>query len=446
MLMGNCVARWKNLPFNMVAEFSQYIEEQKLFSPTDHLLIAISGGVDSVVLTELCHRQGNPIALAHCNFGLRGEESDRDEQFVRKLAEQKNLPLHVIHFDTRKIAGEIHASIEETARKLRYEWFHQLLKSHGYDKLLTAHHADDNIETVLMHLFRGTGIRGLRGMLPVQGRHIRPLLALSRSGIEAWARKEGLAFVEDSSNQDTAFTRNFFRHEVLPLIRKKFPGAEANILNTITHLRDAESLYEQSLARQLKRLVHKKGKEIHVPVALLKKMEARRTLLWEIVRHYGFQSSQLDDLLHLLEAVPGKYVPSSTHRLIQHREWLVLAPVAAQEANMILVEGEGRIDFETGVLDVKSLDTRSWTLVYNPHTGQAREIQVEKSLLPFPWVLRRWKAGDYFYPEGMNRKKKKVSRFLIDQKLSKTEKERVWVLETEKKIVWVVGYRKDDRF
>lgn len=430
----------------MVEEFKKHIEEEKLFKTTDRLLIAISGGVDSVVLTELCFRLGYRITLAHCNFQLRGEESERDEAFVKELAAKKNIPLHLTRFDTAQEARKAGTSIEETARHLRYAWFDQLMKEHGYDRLLTAHHADDNIETVLMHFFRGTGIRGLRGMLPQKGLHVRPLLLTRRARIEEWAGSEGLDFVEDSSNQELEFTRNYFRKELIPSIQKKFPAAEENILDTIRHMLEAEMLYKKALDKQLKRLVQIKGNEVHIPVQLLKKSEPRRLLLWEIVRDYGFQSAQLPDLLHLLDAEPGKYVASSTHRLIQHRQWLVLAPLAGEQAQTILVEGPGSYDFPLGKLELKWKREEECSIFYITHTGAKQEILVRGKELSFPLVLRTWKTGDYFYPEGMQGKKKKLARFLIDLKLSKTEKEKVWVLESEKKIIWVVGFRKDSRF
>ncbi|MBL7749855.1 MAG: tRNA lysidine(34) synthetase TilS [Chitinophagaceae bacterium] len=430
----------------MVEEFKKHIEEEKLFKTTDRLLIAISGGVDSVVLTELCHRLGYTMALAHCNFQLRGEESDRDEAFVKELAERKKIPLHIIRFDTTHEAQKAGTSIEETARHLRYAWFDQLITEHGYDRLLTAHHADDNIETVLMHFFRGTGIRGLRGMLPLKGRHVRPMLLIRRAGIEEWATREGLNFVEDSSNQELEFTRNYFRKELIPSIQKKFPATEENILDTIHHMREAEMLYKKALDKQLKRLVHLKGNEVHIPVQLLKKSEPRRLLLWEIVRDFGFHSAQLPDLLHLLDAEPGKYVASSSHRLIQHRQWLVLAPLAGEQAQTILVEGTGIYNFPQGKLELKGKSDEECSIFFTAQTGEKHDILVERKKISFPLVLRTWKTGDYFYPEGMWGKKKKVARFLIDLKLSKTGKEKVWVLESEKKIIWVVGFRKDSRF
>lgn len=429
----------------MKERFEQYIQEHQLFKPGHRLLIGVSGGVDSVVLVDLCLASGYKIGIAHCNFQLRGIESDRDEAFTQSLAQQLGVPFHLTRFDTKKIAEESRQSIEETARQLRYVWFDQLCEEHRYDRLLTAHQADDNIETAFMHFVRGTGIRGLRGMLPLQRRQARPLLFARRKEVEQYAADQQLQFVEDSSNQDTQFTRNYFRKELIPALQQKFPEASENMLATIDHLREAAELYQQSLDRHIQRLVHRKGNEIHLPLRLLKKQSTLPTILWEILRDYGFQSAQLPDLLRLLDAEPGKYVASATHRFIQHRQWMIIAPQAKELAQTILIEGEGDIPFAQGHLQVKQTTDSHWLFRYQPVSGKEHTLEVSKPL-SFPLVLRPWKAGDYFYPVGMQGKKKKVARFLIDQKLSKTEKEKVWVLESAQRLVGVLGYRKDERF
>lgn len=420
--------------------FGEYIRSLQLFTSGDKLLLAVSGGVDSMVLCELCHRAGLKFGIAHCNFQLRDEESDRDEAFVRDAAIRYNVSFHVIRFDTKKLAGEKKLSTQEVARELRYHWFDELRKSTPYDFVLTAHHADDNIETVTMNFFRGTGIRGIRGMEPRQDHLVRPLLFARRKQLEEFSRSENISFVTDKSNLEDHYTRNYFRLQVLPLVEKVFPGANENLLHNINRFRDVETLYHESLARHKKKLMVQSGKEIHIPVLKLKKTPACQTVLFEILSAYGFSAAQSMEALSLLDSETGRYISSDTHRLVRNRQWLIIAPVENNEEGLVLIGGAGKWNVGSVSIEIEQLkwENQPWPKDPNITYLDAAEIK-------FPLILRRWKQGDYFYPLGMP-KKKKLARFFIDQKLSRTQKENIRVLEMDKKILWIPGYRIDDRF
>jgi len=425
--------------------FKKYIQLNNLFHPKDKLLLAVSGGVDSVVLCELCKQAGFDFVIAHCNFQLRGEESERDELFVKELGVKYNVEVIARKFDTTDYAKNNKISIQVAARELRYNWFAELLTpgsrltTPGY--LLTAHHLDDNIETMLMNFFKGTGIAGLRGILPKQGKIIRPLLFARREEILAFAKENKLNWVEDSSNESDKYSRNYIRHQVIPLIEKIYPETENNLAENLQRFRDIENLYHQSIAIHKKKLCEQKGNEIHIPVLKLKKTEAIHSIIYEIIKDFGFNPSHVNEVVNLLDSESGKYTASSTHRIIKNRNWLIIAPVVAVQADNILIEDiDKRIEFAMGNLQFQQLIPRDSQL--ETHNSIA---QIDFKEIKYPLLLRKWKTGDYFYPLGM-KKKKKLARFFIDQKLSKTEKEKIWVLESNKKIIWIVGYRLDDRF
>lgn len=428
----------------LAEHFKEYIRQHQLFGEQDHLLLAVSGGVDSVVLCELCRQAGYAFSMAHCNFQLRGEESDRDEQFVRQLADRYSVPLFVKSFDTKQYVADHKCSKQEAARALRYAWFDELLREQeksqpGHWYLLTAHHADDNIETAAMNYFRGTGIKGLRGMLPRQGHILRPLLFARRREIEDFAWLHQLEFVTDSSNLEEAYARNFFRLRLIPLFKVVYPEVEQNLLHNLERFGEVETLYEEIIAQHRKKLVQQKGNEYHIPVLKLKKTKPLRTIVHELIREWGFTAHQMPDVIALLDSETGKYVASATHRIFRNRNWLVISPGRSEEADHILVvEGAGELLYPGGKLLLQVSNHTQPSDTDAAATLDARHIQ-------YPLLLRKWKAGDYFYPLGM-KKKKKVSRFLIDKKLSLTEKEKVWVLESGRRIVWVVGHRIDDRF
>ncbi len=415
-----------------------------------HLLVAVSGGIDSVVLVHLLSQCGFEFSIVHCNFMLRAEESERDEIFVKMLSGQYGKPFFVKRFDTKKYAKTNKLSTQESARNLRYDWFSEIITSESFavnhqpsttDFIVTAHHANDNIETLLINFFRGTGISGLHGILPRQNNVIRPLLFAKREDIEMYAKQNALPWVEDSSNATDNYTRNLFRHQLLPLAKEAFANVEDNLLHNMQRFSEAEVLYHQAINAHKKKLIKANGNEVQIPVLQLQKSQPLATIIWEIIKEYHFSSSQVADVQSLLEAENGKYVASPTHRIIKNRAWLIIAALQTEKAQHILIEeGNKKMAFQNGELLFKQL------LAVNHHlssdtnmaTLDAREIQ-------FPLLLRKWQQGDYFYPLGMS-KKKKLSKFFIDNKLSKTEKENVWVLETNKKIIWVIGYRIDDRF
>ncbi|MFT3936306.1 MAG: tRNA lysidine(34) synthetase TilS [Chitinophagaceae bacterium] len=439
---------------NLLNQFISFIHKENLFSPKDKLLLAVSGGIDSVVLCELCHQAGYDFTIAHCNFQLRGAESERDEQFVRSLGNKYNKTVLVKKFDTNAYAVEKKVSIQVAARELRYAWFAELLTDDSrlttddsrltthhsrLTTLLTAHHADDNIETLLMNFFKGTGIAGLRGILPKQGKVVRPLLFAKKEDIKKFAEASRLNWVEDSSNQSDKYTRNYFRNQLIPLVKNIYPEAENNLANNLQRFREIELLYHQSIDLHKKKLIERKGNEIHIPVLKLQKTVPLASVLYEIIKDYHFSAEQTQEVIALLDSSTGKYVQSSTHRAIKNRNWLIISPNQSTAANNILIEEkDSEVIYEAGVL---TFQPNSQLPI--PNSPSIACLDAEE--IKFPLLLRKWKEGDYFYPLGM-RKKKKLARFFIDQKFSKTDKEKMWVLESDKKIIWIVGHRIDDRF
>lgn len=446
---------------SLLTRFEQFIRDERLWRPGQQWLLAVSGGIDSVVLTHLCVQAGIPGPIAHANFQLRGAESERDEAFVRAIAERYNRPFLTARFDTEAHAAAHKVSIQVAARELRYKWFRGFLGdplSAGIaasvpdaptgvtasapprvSAIATAHHLDDNIETMLMNLVKGTGATGLRGMLPHQEQIVRPLLFAAREEIEAYAAAEGLTHVEDSSNATDKYTRNFFRHRVIPLLEERYPQVRQNLAANLDRFRDLETLYRQAVSRHREDLLEPKGHgEWRIAVARLEKAEPLDTILFELLKPFGFTPAQAGEALALLHSSPGHFVASATHRVIRDRRFLIIcSPLDPAVSQVVLAEGQASVSFPQGSISV----------AVEPAAHQAPAATtalLDAAHVPFPLILRRWKAGDYFYPLGMP-KKKKLARFLIDAKLSMADKEKVWVLEAAGRILWVVGHRIDDR-
>ncbi|MFI1773272.1 tRNA lysidine(34) synthetase TilS [Thalassobellus citreus] len=421
----------------MFAQFEHHLESRLPFLKKSKLLIAISGGIDSVILTHVSHKAGLNIALAHCNFNLRGEESDADENFVLQLAESLDLEAFVESFDTNAYAKKHKVSIQMAARELRYNWFEGLAEQLSFDYVLTAHHADDNLETFLINLSRGTGLDGLTGIPEVNNHFVRPLLPFSSSDIETYAKANNIKWRDDSSNASTKYLRNKLRHDVIPILKEMNPSVLQNFQNTISNLNDTADIVEESIDGFFNNAVEMiDDHQMVFKISEFKKLNNPKAYLFEIFKDYGF--TEWDDVVSLLDAQSGKQVLSSTHRLIKDREHVLLSELFV-EANESIVISETDKNVETP-LGILLFDEADAIL-----KKQNNVIYVDKDVLKFPLKLRKWQEGDVFYPLGMTGKKK-LSKYFKDEKLSLLDKENTWLLCSENTIVWVVNRRADNRF
>ncbi len=418
----------------------------KLSANKSKFILAVSGGIDSTVLTDLFFRTGFHFVLAHCNFKLRDEESERDELFVKGLSKKYNKEIFVKKLETENYSLQNKISIQEAARKLRYDWFHEIINNqsfNGQQYLATAHNADDNIETALMFFLRGSGIHGLTGISKVDNERkiIRPLLFATRQDISVYAKENNLDWVEDSSNATDKYTRNFLRNKLIPSIKDFFPEVKSNIADNINRFKEVEQLYNYSIQQYKKKLIEYRDNEIYIPVLKLKNVKPLDTIIWEIIKEYNFYPNQINEIKKLFNGDNSSYIQSSSHRIIKNRNWLIIALNKTAKTSHILVEEKDKeAQFEQGILQIEKLQTANLKLHIERFIAQ-----LDVSKIEFPLLLRKWKQGDYFYPLGMQ-KKKKLSRFFIDQKLSAIAKEKAWVLESNKKIMWIINYRIDDRF
>lgn len=424
---------------DLLTTLKSYVLQEQLFDTSQKILLAVSGGIDSVTMTHLFSKAGFSFAIAHCNFQLRGEESLRDEHFVAQLALRYNVPFHTIRFDTNGYTAAHKVSVQVAARELRYKWLEEVRQQQGFNFIATAHHMQDNVETALMNFCKGTGIAGMHGILPRQGNIIRPLLFVQKETLLDYGQAEQLDYVEDSSNTTDKYTRNFFRHQVIPKIQAVFPGAVTNMGGTIHRLKEAELLYQQAITVHKKRLLIKKDSTWMIPVLKLHKAVPLQTIAYEIFREFNCSPMQTEKVLTLLDSESGRFVETPTHRIIRNRQWLLITTLQEVDAPVIVIEKEqAQVKCNAGQLQLREVTT--------PHISSSVHLAcLDIKHIQYPLILRRWKQGDYFYPLGMSRKKK-LSRFFIDQKLSLPQKEKVWVLESGKRIVWVVGMRIDNRF
>ena len=422
----------------MINTFKNHIDSKLPFLKKSKLLIAISGGLDSTVLTYLCYQAKLNIALAHCNFNLRGSESDGDEDFVLQLAEDLDLEVFIESFETESYAKEHKLSTQMAARELRYNWFEELSKQLGFDYVLTAHHADDVLETFLINLSRGTGIEGLSGIPEVNNNVVRPLLGFSRTEIENHANANNLKWREDSSNASIKYLRNKLRHDVIPQLKAINPEFLNNFQNTLKHLKDTTDIVEESVNTVLQRAIKSiDDNQISYYVSEFQKVNNPKAFLYEIFKDYGF--TEWNDILNLLGAQSGKQLFSSTHRLLKDRDCLILSEIAIKQSENILeITSENKqVETNLGSLVFEEVDTVE---------SQGRNcIYVDKDLLKFPLNVRSWQEGDYFYPFGMQGKKK-LSKFFKDEKLSLLDKEKCLLLCSENEVVWIINYRADNRF
>ncbi|KAB7530863.1 tRNA lysidine(34) synthetase TilS [Flagellimonas olearia] len=419
----------------MLKPFSEHMGTNLPFLKEKSLLVACSGGVDSVVLAHLCVAADLKVTLAHCNFQLRGDESDGDEAFVRNLSYELGIEVMVKSFDTEKYAEAHRGSIQMAARELRYQWFNELLGSEKFDYIMTAHHADDDLETFLINLSRGTGIEGLSG-IPVQNEKvIRPLLNFSRQEILSYAKDNNLQWREDSSNSESKYLRNKIRLDIVPQLKALHPTFLKNFMRTQAHLEQTQSLVRHHMEEIRARLFESDGDTIRISVEKLQELKPTAGYLYELFQAYGF--TEWNDVEGLLHAMSGKEVLSKTHRLVKDRTHLILSPIETGPEEVFWIldnvkELEHPINLR--LQNVKAVENTGRNVIY-----------LDKEKLNFPLQLRNWEKGDYFYPYGM-KGKKKLSKFFKDEKVDVISKEKQWLLCSDDIIVWVVGRRADERF
>ena len=421
----------------MLEKLQAHIRENFPFLENKKLLLATSGGLDSMVMVELFRQLPYEIALAHCNFQLRGVESFEDQKFVENYAEQYAISLFATQFDTTAFAKDYKLSTQVAARDLRYNWFYELIEEEQFDYVLTAHHADDNIETFLINLGRGTGLDGLVGIPSQNDKIIRPLLLFSRIEIADYAAETKLQWREDSSNASNKYLRNKIRHDVVPLLKELNANFATTFQNTQKYLQEAQAMVEDAAIIVYQQVAEQKDDTIHFDLVQLRRLPNYKSYLYHWLKEFGFTA--WNDIYDLVESQSGKQVLSADFRLIKDRDSLLLVPMLESSS------GE-EFYIEKGVQDVKIPLKLSISKVTDRMTSSNTTIFVDESKLVFPLVLKKWREGDFFQPFGMNGKTKKLSKLFKDEKLSVVDKENIWILWSADTIVWVVGLRQDERF
>ncbi|WP_372775510.1 tRNA lysidine(34) synthetase TilS [Mangrovibacterium sp.] len=425
----------------MLKAFQTYIQDENLFSETDKLVLAVSGGADSMVMLKLFQQSNYEYCVAHCNFKLRGAESDGEEVFIRDYCGEQGIELFVEQFDTREYAHLEGISVEMAARDLRYSWFEKIRKQLKYDFLATAHHRDDLIETMLINLSRGTGIRGLSGIQSKNGAIVRPLLFASRDEIVAYAEANNLPYKHDSSNDELIYQRNIVRHQIIPLFESINPAFRKNAAKTAVFLKDTVRVYQQKIAEMISGLKTVDQGIIRLNIEKLKALQPQHTLLFEFLHPYGFNGEQVGEIIDSMNTEAGKSFFSKTHRLVKDRQELLLTELVDLVEQRYYIDENCRTVSEPVCLNLETIaNSPAFRFSTNPMVAD-----LDYSKLQFPLILKRWEQGEYFVPLGMSGMKK-LSDFFIDEKLSIPEKESTWILYSGKKVVWILGRRIDDRF
>ncbi len=421
----------------MISSFKEHIESNFPFLFDGRSIIAVSGGVDSVVLTYLCKEIGLDIALAHCNFKLRGKASDEDQQFVEALGLKFNVEVFVQEFDTEAYAKLEKLSMQMAARELRYTWFEELCTHLHFDYLLTAHHADDNFETFLINVIRGSGIDGLNGIPAINDNIVRPLLPFSRTEIMSWAESSKINWREDQSNASTKYLRNKLRHEVIPILKSMNPQLLEGFASTTSHLREAQQIISDRIDEISDQVLEVTPNAIFIDIYKIKELNNTKAYLYFLLKDYGF--TEWNDVNNLLDAQSGAQIYSQNWRLIKDREHLILTKQKETFEELKVTEELSTIELNNGTLLINKVSSLDDVVI------SANIIYVDGNKVSFPLSLRKWKEGDWFYPLGMQGKKK-VSKYFKDEKFSLIDKEETWLLCSGEDIVWVVNHRADDRF
>ena len=425
----------------MINKVLAFVQAQTLFNPADKIIATVSGGIDSVVLCDILHKLNQPFCLAHANFGLRAEESDADELFVKKLAKKHNVPFYGESFQTLEFAQREKISIQMAARYLRYNWFEQLRQQLNYSYIATAHHQNDATETVLLNLTKGTGLAGLHGIAAQNRRVVRPLLCLTKDDIYEYVTEQQLIWREDSSNESTKYQRNLIRHEVIPVLKQINPSLEKTMGQTIQKIQGAEQIYNQYINQVKEKAFRTEGSTIYIDLLPLRTATALPVVLFELLRDFNFNYEVVGTVVEAFDASSGKTFESATHVLVKDRDQLVITAKDLRAFGSFEInESDQEFTIEDLHLQIRRQAATGYAL------PRSRKIAaLDLNLLQFPLKIRPWKEGDWFVPLGMNGKKK-LSDFFINEKIPVNLKSRIWVLTSDKSIVWIIGHRLDNRF
>jgi tRNA(Ile)-lysidine synthase len=427
----------------MLQQFLNYIQKEQLVCMDDCLLLAVSGGIDSVVMTDLCHKANISFGMAHCNFQLRGVASDADAQLVRELAQKYDVPFFITHFDTISYTATHKRSTQVAARELRYEWLRNIQKNNHFTNIATGHHLNDSIETALYNLAKGTGISGIRGILPKNGNIIRPLLFATREAIAAYAHQNNLQWREDASNATDKYQRNFIRHHIVPLFKEINPSFEASFEENFEHFRATECIWKDKMAEIAGKYTTKTDDKWIIDLCLVQDLAHLpiKSILFELLREYDFNGRQVENIL---AAKNGSVFYTSQYELLKTQAQLIIKAIVAKEITNYYWVDQATTKI---VMEGKTFLLEWMNTLPDFSKKEPNMVCFNGEKLVFPLKIRHWQAGDVFQPFGMDGKKQKVKDFLTNKKVNIWEKSKVLILENGNgEVIWVVGYRTDERY
>ncbi len=421
----------------MIDTIRSFIEKENLLSTEVPVIVGLSGGMDSMALLDILTLLGYRCVAAHCNFHLRGEESDRDEEFVKRWCKGVDVPFVSVDFDTRQYASDKKISIEMAARELRYRWFEMMRLQYDAAAIAVAHHRDDSVETVLLNLIRGTGIKGLTGISPKNNRVVRPLLCVSREEIARYMAERDIPYMTDSTNNDDLYLRNALRLHVIPLLEELNPSVKETIYRTTQQVAEAEKVYSASVRESIENVF----KHNRIDIQTLRKTPSPQSVLFELLTPMGFGPSPIRDICKSMDAEPGKIFYAEPYRVIKDRDYFLIdrIPDVAATDQTFLIETQTE-----EIFNPLHLTFRTLSLPVGIQRDK-RFLYADYDRLKFPLTLRKWQQGDWFIPFGM-KGRKKLSDYFTNRKFNLKDKEDVWVLLSGEEIVWIVGERSDDRF
>jgi tRNA(Ile)-lysidine synthase len=425
----------------MTGEFKKFIFENNLIKQGDKILLAVSGGIDSMVMAHLFLQENYILAIAHCNFSLRGRESDKDEDVVRKLAAENNIPFFTIRFETKTFAKKHKLSVQMAARELRYKWFEEIRERNGYDLIAVAHNLNDNIETLLINLTRGTGLAGMTGIKPANNYIIRPLLFASRLDIQTYRDKNKIDYREDKSNADTIYIRNKIRHLIIPVLKEINPSVEQTLNEAAERFSGFNEIVTEYISHLRENISEEKEQFVIFNVILLKNYLHNKVVLFELFRPFGITNALLVDLVKVIKGKTGGQIITDSHRIIKNRNEIIVSDEEFRSETSYTINGTEEFCVFPGISSAKNVRiTDTYEIPSDPNFAC-----IDSQKISFPMLIRKWQPGDYFYPLGMNQKKK-LSDYFIDNKYSIFDKENIFILESERQIVWIIGDRIDNRF